>query len=577
MDMKDVLKQGITEALEKAVAAGTLPAGQYPEVVLEVPPQKEFGDFSTNIAMQSARVARKAPKMIADAIVEHMDYDWLERAEVAGAGFINFFLKSDMVYDTLKSILLAGDEYGKQPLRAKDTIQVEYISANPTGPLHVGHGRGAAYGSALVNLLRAAGYNVQAEYYVNDAGNQVDNLAISVEMRFQELQGKELVFSEKQEDGTFVLPDVIPEEALIFPDNGYRGSDIIKTAKAIVEKEGFDKLNAMSQEDRIAYFKEVAIPEKLADIKETLKKFNIVMDQYFSEKSLYGTYEVKMAVEQLRQLGHIYEQDGALWFRTTTFGDDKDRVVIRDNGVPTYFASDIAYHRNKYERGFKEMIDIWGADHHGYVARVKAAIQGLDYDPNQLSIMLLQMMDLYRGGQKVSLSKRSGDSLTLDELMDEVGVDAARYFFLMRSLDSQLDFDIDLAKSKSNENPVYYIQYAHARIHSIYNQVREAGIAFGDWANVDYSPLTSELELELIKKLAEFPEEVVQAATRRAPHRITQYLYDLASLFHSFYRQGRIIGVDPALQQARLGLITATALVLKQGLAILGISAPEKM
>ena len=577
MDMKDVLKQGITEALEKAVAAGTLPAGQYPEVVLEVPPQKEFGDFSTNIAMQSARVARKAPKMIADAIVEHMDYDWLERAEVAGAGFINFFLKSDMVYDTLKSILLAGDEYGKQPLRAKDTIQVEYISANPTGPLHVGHGRGAAYGSALVNLLRAAGYNVQAEYYVNDAGNQVDNLAISVEMRFQELQGKELVFSEKQEDGTFVLPDVIPEEALIFPDNGYRGSDIIKTAKAIVEKEGFDKLNAMSQEDRIAYFKEVAIPEKLADIKETLKKFNIVMDQYFSEKSLYGTDEVKMAVEQLRQLGHIYEQDGALWFRTTTFGDDKDRVVIRDNGVPTYFASDIAYHRNKYERGFKEMIDIWGADHHGYVARVKAAIQGLDYDPNQLSIMLLQMMDLYRGGQKVSLSKRSGDSLTLDELMDEVGVDAARYFFLMRSLDSQLDFDIDLAKSKSNENPVYYIQYAHARIHSIYNQVREAGIAFGDWANVDYSPLTSELELELIKKLAEFPEEVVQAATRRAPHRITQYLYDLASLFHSFYRQGRIIGVDPALQQARLGLITATALVLKQGLAILGISAPEKM
>ncbi|MCF0156569.1 MAG: arginine--tRNA ligase, partial [Veillonella sp.] len=504
-------------------------------------------------------------------------YDWLERAEVAGAGFINFFLKSDMVYDTLKSILLAGDEYGKQPLRAKDTIQVEYISANPTGPLHVGHGRGAAYGSALVNLLRAAGYNVQAEYYVNDAGNQVDNLAISVEMRFQELQGKELVFSEKQEDGTFVLPDVIPEGALIFPDNGYRGSDIIKTAKAIVEKEGFDKLNAMSQEDRIAYFKEVAIPEKLADIKETLKKFNIVMDQYFSEKSLYGTDEVKMAVEQLRQLGHIYEQDGALWFRTTTFGDDKDRVVIRDNGVPTYFASDIAYHRNKYERGFKEMIDIWGADHHGYVARVKAAIQGLDYDPNQLSIMLLQMMDLYRGGQKVSLSKRSGDSLTLDELMDEVGVDAARYFFLMRSLDSQLDFDIDLAKSKSNENPVYYIQYAHARIHSIYNQVREAGIAFGDWANVDYSPLTSELELELIKKLAEFPEEVVQAATRRAPHRITQYLYDLASLFHSFYRQGRIIGVDPALQQARLGLITATALVLKQGLAILGISAPEKM
>lgn len=577
MDMKDVLKQGIKEALDKAVAAGALPEGTYPEVVLEVPPQKEFGDFSTNIAMQSARIARKAPKMIAESIVEHMHYDWLERAEVAGAGFINFFLKSDMVYEQLKAILLAGQNYGKQALRAQDTIQVEYISANPTGPLHVGHGRGAAYGSALVNLLRHAGYNVQAEYYVNDAGNQVDNLAISVEMRFQELQGAQLVFSTKQEDGTYVLPNEIPEEALIFPDNGYRGPDIIKTAQAIVDKEGFDKLNAMSREDRIAYFKEVAVPEKLEDIKQTLAHFNIKMDAYFSEKSLYGTDEVKMAVDQLKALGHIYEKDGALWFRTTTFGDDKDRCVIRDNGVPTYFASDIAYHRNKYERGFKEMIDIWGADHHGYVARVKAAIQGLDYDPSKLNIMLLQMMALFRGGQKVSLSKRSGQSLTLDELLEEVGVDAARYFFVMRSLDSQLDFDIDLAKSKSNENPVYYIQYAHARIHSIYNQVREAGIEFGDWANTDYSSLTGELELELIKKLAEYTDEVVLAAERRAPHRIAQYLYDLASMFHSFYRQGRIIGVDPALQQARLGLITAVALVLEQGLAILGISAPEKM
>lgn len=531
MDMKDVLKQGIKEALDKAVAAGALPEGTYPEVVLEVPPQKEFGDFSTNIAMQSARIARKAPKMIAESIVEHMHYDWLERAEVAGAGFINFFLKSDMVYEQLKAILLAGQNYGKQALRAQDTIQVEYISANPTGPLHVGHGRGAAYGSALVNLLRHAGYNVQAEYYVNDAGNQVDNLAISVEMRFQELQGAQLVFSTKQEDGTYVLPNEIPEGALIFPDNGYRGPDIIKTAQAIVDKDGFDKLNAMSREDRIAYFKEVAVPEKLEDIKQTLAHFNIKMDAYFSEKSLYGTDEVKMAVDQLKALGHIYEKDGALWFRTTTFGDDKDRCVIRDNGVPTYFASDIAYHRNKYERGFKEMIDIWGADHHGYVARVKAAIQGLDYDPSKLNIMLLQMMALFRGGQKVSLSKRSGQSLTLDELLEEVGVDAARYFFVMRSLDSQLDFDIDLAKSKSNENPVYYIQYAHARIHSIYNQVREAGIEFGDWANTDYSSLTGELELELIKKLAEYTDEVVLAAERRAPHRIAQYLYDLASMF----------------------------------------------
>lgn len=577
MDMKEVLKAGIEAALQEAIKSGALPEGTYPDVFLEVPPQKEFGDFSTNLAMQSARVARKAPKIIAEAIVAQMKYDWLEKADIAGAGFINFYLKSDVIYDSLKGILEAGESYGKQELRARDTIQVEYISANPTGPLHVGHGRGAAYGSALVNLLRDAGYNVQAEYYVNDAGNQVDNLAISVEMRFQELQGAQLVFSVKQEDGSYVLPEEIPDGALIFPDNGYRGPDVIKTAQAIVDKEGFDKLNAMSREERIAYFKEVAVPEKLEDIKSTLDHFNIKMDAYFSEKSLYGTDEVKMAVEQLRQLGHIYEKDGALWFRTTSFGDDKDRCVIRDNGVPTYFASDIAYHRNKYERGFNEMIDIWGADHHGYVARVKAAIKGLDYNPDKLTIMLLQMMALYRGGQKVSLSKRSGQSLTLDELLEEVGVDAARYFFVMRSLDSQLDFDIDLAKSKSNENPVYYIQYAYARIHSIYHQLQDAGIAYGNWEQTDFTTLTSELELELIKKMIEYPEEVVEAARRRAPHRIAQYLYDLASLFHSFYRQGRIMGVDSTLQEARIGLITAVARVLKQGLTVLGISAPEKM
>ena len=287
--------------------------------------------------------------------------------------------------------------------------------------------------------------------------------------------------------------------------------------------------------------------------------------------------KVKTIVEALKALGKVYEKEGALWLKSTDYGDDKDRVVIRDNGVPTYLAADIAYHRNKFDRGFKEMIDIWGADHHGYVCRVKAAMAAFGYDPDKLTVLLLQMVALFRDGQLVKLSKRSGDSVTLDELIDEVGVDASRYFFLMRSLDSQLDFDINLAKSRSNDNPVYYIQYAHARIHSIYNQVREAGIAFGDYNETDFTTLTSEMELELIKKLAEYPEEVVQAAEHRAPHRIARYLYDLASMFHSFYRQGRIIGVDPALQQARLGLITAIALVLRQGLGILGISAPEKM
>ena len=573
MDMKEILKQGIETALEKTIASGALPAGEYPEIVLEVPPQKEFGDFSSNIAMQSARVARQNPRAIADALVANMDFDWIDRAEVAGAGFINFFLKSDMVYDTLKAILAAGDNYGVQPTRSQDTVQVEYVSANPTGPLHVGHGRGAAYGSALVNLLRAAGFNVQAEYYINDAGNQIDNMAMSVEARFQEIQGKHLVFPDKEGN---IEGEVGPND-IVFPANGYRGDDITETAQAIIDEKGLETLNAMSVDDRVAMFKETALQEKLKRLEETLRNFQVTFNQWFSERSLHDTDEIKYAIDELKNLGAIYEKDGALWLNSTKYGDDKDRVVIRDNGVPTYLAADIAYHRNKYERGFKQMINIWGADHHGYVCRVKAAMQAFDFDPDKLEILLLQMVALFRDGEMVKLSKRTGDTVTLDELIEEVGVDASRYFFLMRSLDSQLDFDINLAKSRSNDNPVYYIQYAHARIHSIYNQVRDAGIKFGEWDAVDFSPLTSELELELIKKLAEYPEEITQSAEHRAPHRIARYLYDLASMFHSFYRQGRIIGVDSELQQARLGLITAIALVLRQGLGILGISAPEKM
>ena len=573
MDMKEILKQGIETALEKTIASGALPAGEYPEIVLEVPPQKEFGDFSSNIAMQSARVARQNPRAIADALVANMDFDWIDRAEVAGAGFINFFLKSDMVYDTLKAILAAGDNYGVQPTRSQDTVQVEYVSANPTGPLHVGHGRGAAYGSALVNLLRAAGFNVQAEYYINDAGNQIDNMAMSVEARFQEIQGKHLVFPDKEGN---IEGEVGPND-IVFPANGYRGDDITETAQAIIDEKGLETLNAMSVDDRVAMFKETALQEKLKRLEKTLRNFQVTFNQWFSERSLHDTDEIKYAVDELKNLGAIYEKDGALWLNSTKYGDDKDRVVIRDNGVPTYLAADIAYHRNKYERGFKQMINIWGADHHGYVCRVKAAMQAFDFDPDKLEILLLQMVALFRDGEMVKLSKRTGDTVTLDELIEEVGVDASRYFFLMRSLDSQLDFDINLAKSRSNDNPVYYIQYAHARIHSIYNQVRDAGIEFGEWDAVDFSPLTSELELELIKKMAEYPEEITQSAEHRAPHRIARYLYDLASMFHSFYRQGRIIGVDSELQQARLGLITAIALVLRQGLGILGISAPEKM
>ena len=554
MEMKDLLKQGITEALNKAIAAGTLPAGDYPDVALEVPPQKEFGDFASNIAMQSARVAHKAPRIIAQAIVDGMDYPWLDHAEIAGAGFINFFLKNDVIYDTLKQILAAGDTYGHAPLRQEDTIQVEYVSANPTGPLHVGHGRGAAYGSALVNLLRAAGYNVQAEYYINDAGNQMNNLAASVNARYLELLGK-------------------PAE---IPENGYHGHDIIETAQAIIDQDG-DKYLDMPEAERLELFKDRAYAEKLKALKRDLAHFNVHYDNWFSERTLHPD-AIQEACKVLEERGKIYEKDGALWLKSTDYGDDKDRVVIRDNGVPTYLAADIAYHKNKYDRGFKKMINIWGADHHGYVARVKAAMAALGYDVDQLEVLLLQMVSLFRDGKPVKMSKRTGQAITLNELIEEVGTDAARYFFIMRSLDTQLDFDLDLAKSHSNENPVYYIQYAHARIYSIYRQAKEAGANLSmDWSDVKWDTLTNEYELELIKKMAAFPEEVQRAARERAPHRIAHFVHELAGMFHTFYNHCRIIQEDKDLEKARLALVTAVRITIANSLAILGVSAPEKM
>ena len=554
MEMKELLKQGIAEALEKAVKAGALPEGSYPQINLEVPPQKEFGDFASNIAMQSARVAHKAPKVIAQAIVDQMQYSWLDRAEIAGAGFINFFLKHDVIYDTLKNILAAGAAYGTVPCRQDDTVQVEYVSANPTGPLHVGHGRGAAYGSALVNLLRAAGYHVQAEYYINDAGNQMNNLAISVNARYLEMLGK---------------PSEIPE-------NGYHGHDIIETAQAIIDQDGDTYLN-MPETERLEIFKDRAYAEKLKALKRDLAHFNVHYDNWFSERTLHPD-AVQAACKVLQERGKIYEKDGALWLKSTDYGDDKDRVVIRDNGVPTYLAADIAYHKNKYDRGFKSLINIWGADHHGYVARVKAAIAALGYDPSQLEVLLLQMVSLFRDGKPVKMSKRTGQAITLNELIEEVGTDAARYFFIMRSLDTQLDFDLDLAKSHSNENPVYYIQYAHARIYSIYRQAKEAGVNLDmDWSDVHWDTLKDDQELELIKKMAAFPEEIQRAARERAPHRIAHYVYELAGLFHTFYNHCRIIQEDKELEKARLALVTAVRITIANSLAILGVSAPEKM
>lgn len=554
MDMKETVIQGIKAALAAAVSAGDLPDGEYPDVLLEVPPQKEFGDFATNIAMQSARIAHKSPRMIADVLLKHLDAPWLEKAEVAGAGFINFFLKHDIIYDTLCHILEQGKQYGQAPLRAEDTVQVEYVSANPTGPLHVGHGRGAAYGSALVNLLRAAGYNVQSEYYINDAGNQMNNLAASVNARYLELLGKKAEI----------------------PENGYHGADIIDTARAIIEQDG-DKYLQMDEKDRLEIFKNRAYEEKLKALKRDLESFNVTFDKWFSERTLHPE-AIKKACETLKGNGNMYEKDGALWLKSTAYGDDKDRVVIRDNGVPTYLAADIAYHKNKYERQFKKLINIWGADHHGYVARVKAAMAALGLDPNQLEILLLQMVSLFRNGELVKMSKRTGQAITLNELIEEVGTDAARYFFIMRSLDTQLDFDLDLAKSHSNENPVYYIQYANARIFSIYKQIAENGDVFDmTWKNTKWDKLKEERELALIKKMAAYPEEIRKAAADRAPHRIAHFVYEMAGLFHAFYNNCHIIQTDKELEEARLALVTAVQITIANCLAVLGISAPETM
>lgn len=551
MDIKDILTAAIEQAAKDAMAEGVFPEGELPTIVLEVPPQKEFGDFATNFAMQSAKVFHKNPRQIAEELVRRIQGSWLDHAQIAGPGFLNFYLKGNVLYDAFQQILAAGESFGQLPPKDAPKIQVEYVSANPTGLLHVGHGRGAAAGSALVNLLRAAGYPVESEYYINDAGNQMDNLARSVNARYMELLGR----------------------VVEFPEDGYHGQDIIDTAQRIIDKEG-DKYLNLDEAERLTIFKDLAYVEKLAALKEDLAAFNVTFDHWFSERTLHPE-AVRAAVKILQDNGNIYEKEGALWLRSTAYGDDKDRVVIRDNGVPTYLAADIAYHHNKYERGFDRIVNIWGADHHGYVCRVKAAMQALGHDPEKLTVLLLQMVALFRGGELVKMSKRTGQSVSLNELMEEVGTDAARYFFLMRSLDSQLDFDLDLAKKKSNDNPVYYIQYAHARIHSIYRQAEETGLKLG--SQPELSLLTDESEVGLIKKIEEYPEEVERAARDYAPQRIARYSYDLASAFHSFYNKCRIMGVEPKLAESRLALVTVTAHVIRHSLGILGVSAPEHM
>jgi len=553
--MKEQLRACILKCIEGCFADGTLTSGNVPAFSVEKPAHAEHGDFATNVAMQLAKPERKAPRAIAEIIVNRLSggSELIESVEIAGPGFINFFIKDAAWRTVLKEIDRAGSEYGKSRVGAGKKVQVEFVSANPTGPLHIGHGRGAATGDAVASLLLAAGFQVEREYYINDAGNQMNTLGLSGLLRYRQLLG----------------------EAVEFPENCYQGDYIKDIARDAITKHG-DRFLKAPQEEGVAFFAKMGGDLILAGIDQDLKDFGVHFEHWFSEQSLFDQGKVTTAIAEMQEKGHIYEQEGALWFRTTAFGDDKDRVVVRSNGVTTYFASDIAYHRDKFTRGFDRVIDVWGADHHGYVPRLKAVVQGLGRPEDDLGIILVQLVSLLRDGVPVAMSTRSGEFVTLKEVVDEVGRDAARFFFLMRRSDSQLDFDLELAKRQSADNPVYYVQYAHARIKSIFETARERGVepSFGE---VRVELLGNAEEMSLIKKLSVYPEVLEAAALNFEPHRITYYMQELAGEFHSFYSKSRVITEEPALTQARLFLLHCLAVTLKNALTVLGISAPERM
>ncbi|MEM5672939.1 arginine--tRNA ligase [Bacillus cereus] len=550
--VKGLIKEEIQAAVLKAELATE---EQIPNVVLESPKDKTNGDFSTNMAMQLARVAKKAPRMIAEELVANFDKAKasIEKIEIAGPGFINFYMDNSYLTDLIPTIVNAGEAYGETNTGKGEKVQVEFVSANPTGDLHLGHARGAAVGDTLCNLLAKAGYDVSREYYINDAGNQIHNLALSVEARYMQALGLEKEM----------------------PEDGYHGADIIGIGKSLAE-EFSDRYAKADEKESYEFYREYGLKYELAKLQKDLESFRVKFDVWFSETSLYKNGKIDQALAVLKERDEIFEEDGATWFRSMTYGDDKNRVLIKNDGSYTYLTPDIAYHRDKLERGFDKLINIWGADHHGYIPRMKAAIQALGYDKETLEVEIIQMVQLYQNGEKMKMSKRTGKAVTLRELMEEVGVDAMRYFFAMRSGDSHLDFDMDLAVSKSNENPVYYAQYAHARVCSILRQGEELGLATG--GDVNYKLVTSEKEVELLKKLGEFPAVVADAAQKRLPHRITNYAFELAATLHSFYNAEKVLNQDNLeLSKARYELMKAVRTTLQNALAIVGVSAPEKM
>jgi len=554
--MRTKVQKAIEEAFREAVAEGIFPDIPMPASHQVVSPKQEaFGDFASNLGLVLASRAKRSPRDLANYLAQRLRANPLfDRLEVAGPGFLNLSIAPTWWQKNLYTMWKAGDSYGNSDVGSGRRVQVEFVSANPTGPLHVGHGRGAAVGDSLARVLKAAGFDIEKEYYINDVGNQMKTLGSSVYLRYLEHFGREVAF----------------------PENYYQGDYIRDIALDIASKEG-DRYLDVPLESCLTFFIDTAVKSISHGIHKDLYEFGIDFDNWFSEKILYESGLLKRTISELQAKGYVYEKDGALWFRTSELGDEKDRVVRRSNGIFTYFASDIAYHRHKLERGYDLLVDIWGADHHGYVPRVKAAIKALGYPEDRLRVLLVQLVNLMEGGKAEAMSTRAGEFVTLREVLDDVGRDAARFTFLTRRCDSHLDFDLDLAKSQSQENPVYYVQYAHARLSSVFRKAKDEGISLAEPSHIDVSLLSTPEEINLLKQLDLFPRLVADSALALEPYRISYYLTELAGRLHAYYNRHRFVSSDPDLTQARLLLAEVTRKVLSKGLGLLGVSAPERL
>ncbi len=556
MTMKERIRDLVLKAAERAHESGALPSSAFPPMAVEEPKLEAHGDYSTNMAMVMASVQRMAPRKIAEAIINHLDdpEGIIRKTEIAGPGFINFFIGPAAWGPALGAIHEADETFGRSNIGRNERVQVEFVSANPTGPLHVGHGRGAAVGDTVATILEWCGYEVQREYYINDSGRQINTLGRSVFMRYQEQMG----------------------QSIQFPEDCYQGDYIRDLAGELKVRHG-EALLSMDEDAAVDTCARYAADQILAGIREDLTAFNVRFDHWFSEQSLYDSGKVDRSIQDFRAQGLIYEKDGALWFKTTDYGDEKDRVVVRANGLTTYFASDIAYHKDKFERGFDRVIDVWGADHHGYIPRMTASVEAAGLRRDQFQVILVQLVNLLRGGEPVAMSSRAGEFVTLQEVVDEVGADAARFIFLTRHQDSKLDFDLEVAKQKTNDNPVYYVQYVHARISSILTKAGERGVPEPDPEKNVPIRLDTPEEIGLLKMMSRFPEVVETAGRLLEPHRITYYLMDLASGFHAYYNKHRVLTDDPDLTADRLCLVQAIKIIIRNGLRLLGVSTPETM